>query len=428
MSDDVKRAKLSELIQDPHNANKGTERGAEMVRQSITKLGAGRSILMDKNGVLIAGNKTQQAAIEAGLLDAIVVRTDGNQLVVVQRTDLDLSIDAKAKELAVVDNRSSEIGLEWDTEVLADLSHDVDLSDWFKDEELVDILTDMGDLEPLLNEEQDEETTADLIEKAEDGGIESRVKPGEIWQLGRHRIACGDSTDEGNVRKLLGDRFGDVGMVWADPPYNCADEMSESFYAGSNSPAMKKLSDADWDKGFDPFALFSILDKVRPKDGTVYICTSHMLAGMIWQWMSKESKLNGYCVWTKPNPMPSLAKRHWTWATELVCYATYGKHYFNFPDSGHALNWIEINKNSANRLHPTQKPIELVELFFERSSKPDDIIFDPFLGSAPSIIAAQKMGGTRTVYGFELSEVYCTVIIERWEHFTGQVAELAGHL
>ena len=149
--DGVKRTKLSELIQDPHNANKGTERGAEMVRQSITKLGAGRSILMDKNGVLIAGNKTQQAAIDAGLLDAIVVRTDGNQLVVVQRTDLDLSIDAKAKELAVVDNRSSEIGLEWDTEFLANLSHDVDLSDWFKDEELVDILTDMGDLEPPID-------------------------------------------------------------------------------------------------------------------------------------------------------------------------------------------------------------------------------------------------------------------------------------
>jgi DNA modification methylase len=80
------------------------------------------------------------------------------------------------------------------------------------------------------------------------------------------------------------------------------------------------------------------------------------------------------------------------------------------------------------RVHPTQKPIALCEWAFDKYGKPDDVIFDPFLGSAPSIIAAQKMEGDRTVYGFELSPDYCEVIILRYENFTGDVAKLVGSL
>ncbi|MFM6016077.1 MAG: DNA methyltransferase, partial [Dolichospermum sp.] len=80
------------------------------------------------------------------------------------------------------------------------------------------------------------------------------------------------------------------------------------------------------------------------------------------------------------------------------------------------------------RCHPTQKPNLLCEWFFEKYGKLDDLVFDPFLGSAPSIIAAEKMEGDRTVYGFELSPDYCEVIIQRWEKFTGKQAELIGKL
>ena len=132
--------KLTDLIQDSQNANKGTERGAKIVRKSLEKLGAGRSVLVDKNGVLIAGNKTAKAAIEAGLGEAIVIDSDGKKLVVVRRTDLDLSSDAAAKELAIVDNRASEVGLEWDASVLAAIGEEVDLGDWFEDEEMGRIL------------------------------------------------------------------------------------------------------------------------------------------------------------------------------------------------------------------------------------------------------------------------------------------------
>jgi hypothetical protein len=132
---DIKQGKISQFTQDPNNANRGTDRGADMVRRSLKKLGAGRSVLVDKNGVLIAGNKTTEAAYDLGIEDAIIVPTDGSKLVVVQRTDLDLSTDAKAKELAIADNRAGEIGLAWDNAVLEELAQDVSLDDWFTDEE-----------------------------------------------------------------------------------------------------------------------------------------------------------------------------------------------------------------------------------------------------------------------------------------------------
>ena len=211
----MKNVKLSEFTPDPKNANKGTERGRGLLEKSLQDLGAGRSILVDKHGTAIAGNKTLSVAIESGFEDAIVVESDGTRLVVVKRTDLDLGTDEKAKLLAVGDNRASEIGLEWSPEVLAELSQEVDLSGFFFPDELAALLEPMPPEPPTA--EEDEETTAELIEQVESGSIESRVSLGQIWQIGRHRICCGDSTDEGNVRKLLGDRT--PAMVFCDPPY-----------------------------------------------------------------------------------------------------------------------------------------------------------------------------------------------------------------
>ena len=120
--------KLTRFSQDPENLNKGTDKGRRMLSQSIQDLGAGRSILVDRNGVIIAGNKTAEAAIAEGLEDAIVVQTQGDKVVVVQRTDLDLTTDPKAKQLAIADNRISEMDLSWDTEALQKLAEEFDLS------------------------------------------------------------------------------------------------------------------------------------------------------------------------------------------------------------------------------------------------------------------------------------------------------------
>lgn len=131
--------KLSELVQDPKNANTGTFRGKTAVEVSLATCGAGRSIVTDKNGVILAGNKTATAARLAGLNEnVILVDSDGSQLVVVRRTDLDAS-DKKAKTLAVADNRTAEIGLEWNPAVLQDLSSELDLQPYFSTGELKEI-------------------------------------------------------------------------------------------------------------------------------------------------------------------------------------------------------------------------------------------------------------------------------------------------
>ena len=161
----MEHVKLSEFTPDPKNANKGTERGRGMLEKSLQELGAGRSILVDKHGTAIAGNKTLSVAIESGFEDAIVVETDGTRLVVVKRTDLDLSKDEKAKLLAVGDNRASEIGLEWDTDVLTELSQEVDLSGFFYPNELAALLDDSApDFEPV---DIDEHGRLDEIQQKE---------------------------------------------------------------------------------------------------------------------------------------------------------------------------------------------------------------------------------------------------------------------
>jgi hypothetical protein len=123
---------LADLVQDDRNANAGTARGREMVERSLHKLGAGRSILVDRNGKIIAGNKTHEAAAAIALDNPIVV----------QRTDLDMDEDTAARELAIVDNRAGETGLEWDTSVLAGLGENIDLSQFWTRDELSELLDD----------------------------------------------------------------------------------------------------------------------------------------------------------------------------------------------------------------------------------------------------------------------------------------------
>ena len=130
--------KLSDLQPDDGNANKGTERGAYMIRRSLEKLGAGRSILLDSKGRIIAGNKTAEAASDIGLDDVLIVRTRGDKLVAVLREDLDLDDPAgQARELAYADNRAGQVSLDWEPAVIQlDIAAGVDLSDWWQPFEL----------------------------------------------------------------------------------------------------------------------------------------------------------------------------------------------------------------------------------------------------------------------------------------------------
>ena len=148
----VLHQKLSDLTHDLRNANKGTARGSAMIRTSLRDYGAGRSILLDKNGAIIAGNKTVENAGALGHKDVLIVQTDGTQLVAVQRTDLDLK-DPRARQLAIADNRAGEVSLEWDAEMLKALSGEgVDLGPFWTGDELEKLLPTSTD---LLTDEND---------------------------------------------------------------------------------------------------------------------------------------------------------------------------------------------------------------------------------------------------------------------------------
>jgi len=131
--------KLSTLIPDGKNANLGSPRGNQMIEDSLRQYGAGRSILLDKHGNIVAGNKTVENAAAIGMDDVIVVQSDGTKLVAVQRTDLDLA-DPHTRQLAIADNRSSQVSLDWDTETLKGLVEDgVDLAPFWTADELTSL-------------------------------------------------------------------------------------------------------------------------------------------------------------------------------------------------------------------------------------------------------------------------------------------------
>ena len=141
--------KITDFKPDPNNANKGTERGLRLLDDSLAQVGLGRSIVVDKNGYIIAGNKTQERAVDQGFDDVEVVKTRGDKLVVVQREDLDLldnDPNNPARKLAYLDNRVSELDLQWDVEqVLADVQADMDLGTFFYAYEL-DQLASIGSI------------------------------------------------------------------------------------------------------------------------------------------------------------------------------------------------------------------------------------------------------------------------------------------
>jgi DNA modification methylase len=199
-------------------------------------------------------------------------------------------------------------------------------------------------------------------------------------------------------------------VVFTDPPYNVGGE-SRNF-AADVSKSMRAIADAPWDQDFDVRSMLSTVKHFSAEWATIYICTSHFLFGEIYAGLRDWATFVSYCVWNKPNPMPSLSKRHWTWNSELIVYATRSGHVFNFPNVGHAYSVWTINKCSDGT-HPTQKPIELVVYALSHSSDTDAIVFDPFLGSGTTLIAAHRQ--SRTCYGIEIEPKYCDVILKRAE-------------
>lgn len=204
-----KNIKISDLQFDDKNYNRHTQFGMSLIEKSLRNNGAGRSILIDKNNRIIAGNGVIETAGQIGLEDVQVVESDGTKIIAVKRTDIDLDTK-KGREMALADNATASADLEWDMENLAEAVQDYDLE-----------LDKWGITLDLSESPGGGPTTT------EDGysgktPVAPLVTPGEIWELGQHRLMCGDSTTEADVAKLMAGKKAD--MVFTDPPYGMGKE------------------------------------------------------------------------------------------------------------------------------------------------------------------------------------------------------------
>ena len=434
---------ISKLTPDPNNARKRTPLSASVIRKSIEQFGMTRSIVLDENGVILAGNGAFEEAGQLGIERVIVVETTGNEIVAVKRTNLTAE---QKTQYAIADNTASDFST-WDFDILNDLAQEVDLSEFFPDDKLNELLEQLGKGESFGVTEQgeeNEEEIAELLDKVDE--IESRVKLGEIWQCGRHKISCGDSTIEKNVRALLGDRFGDVGMVWSDSPYGIS-IVATNGYVGGGECNRTSIEDCQERKRFGtvggskPFGSKDVrgsigasniveVNKYAPIIGddttetarkSFEVCKLFPDSIQFWWGANYFDFLPAsscWIVWDKENT-GNFADAELAWCNHKSAVRIF-KHQWN--------GMIKASEHGEKRVHPTQKPVALCEWCFKKYGNDNDLIFDPFLGSGISIIAAQKMEGDRTVYGFELSPQYCTIILERFSRFTGQDPKLIGHL
>ncbi len=400
--------KIADLIQDDRNANKGTKRGHRAVADSLKLYGAGRSILIDKAGRIIAGNKTAANAAAAGIDDVILVPSDGTKIIAVQRTDLDLN-DPKAKELAIADNRAAELGLEWDPEVLSQLATELNLKPFFTDAELRNIIPPTNNL--LGDEDADQgEPPAEPLSKL-----------GDLYLLGKHRLLCGDSTSADDVARLLDGAT--PHLMVSDPPYGVEyDPTWRDGKSGFSTAAVKmrgKVANDDQADWREAWALF-------PGDVAYIWCASMHNDEVIQSLEAAGFIRRSHIIWAKQQGVFSRGDYHWQ--HEPCWYAVKkGRTGHWAGDRKQTTIWeIQTLNPTGNRGeervgHGTQKPVECMRRPILNNSQPGDIIYDPFLGSGTTLIAAESEG--RVCYGMELDPAYVDMIVKRWETATGKKAE-----
>lgn len=407
-------SRIADLTPDSRNANKGTERGTGLLEQSLRQYGAGRSVLADRKGRLIAGNKTVESAASIGLEKVRVVQTDGTELVVVQRTDLDLDSKA-ARELAIADNRVGQVSLEWDAAELEATARDFDIdlaSLGFSDDEMA-----------KLSAEDAGEVTEDEIPT----DVPERCKSGDVWTLGSHRLMCGDSTDAAAVAVLLDG--GKPFLMVTDPPYGVdynpqwREDAADKGLIGFGAKRMGKVDNdkrADWSQAW---ALFpgSVM--------YVWHASTHSIdVGMGIQ--DGGFQIRSSIIWRKPSF--AISRGHYHWQHEPCWYAVrkgatakwVGDRSQSTVWDVQTINMSGARPDDAETDHGTQKPVECMARPIRNHGSKGDDVYDPFLGSGTTLIACEQLG--RRCYGMEISPTYCDVILARWEKLTGKVAQKAS--
>lgn len=378
---------LADLTPDGENFNRHTEFGQKLLEDSLRKFGAGRSILVDKDGNIIAGNSTTETAAAIGMEDVIVVPTDGKKLVVVQRTDLSLD-SPEGRELALADNMTALKGIDIDLAKVQETLGDDLAKAWGMDIPDVQKQAQEDDFDP-------------------DKPVETVCKKGDIWKLGNHRLMCGDSTDAASVALLMDGEKADG--VLTDPPFGNdlgygRGQLGERYIA--NDSDTKVLS-----------SFFAPIDSVLKNN-------THCLVWIQWRTFSmlekafEKYKLRTVVIWDKMQP--GLSGGGFAEQYEMMCVFIKG-HATQNEYCGNVWQISREHEKRSESEHPHKKPIPLLGKALNLCSHNGDLILDLFGGSGSTMIACEQLG--RKCYMMELDPHYCDVIIARWEKLTGNKAE-----
>ena len=323
----------------------------------------------------------------------------------------DVSI-AKIKEYAIKDNVQAG---NWDWDELANGDWEVDdLQDWGVD------CSFLTDTEPVKEMSERKETEDDAYDEDEHE-IEAKCKLGDIWQLGRHRLMCGDSTDTSQVAKLLGGT--NIQLYLTDPPYNVAYGYNGAPTEKHRKDGLVVLNDKMENDKFEEFLTnaFNAANANMEKGASFYIFHSDGYS----YWFRKallntvDLELRENLIWVK-NSM-TLGRQDYQWRHEPCLYGWKKGASHNWFSDRKQTTVMEFDRPTKSVEHPTMKPIPLFAYLIQNSSQEGWNVYDSFGGSGTTIMACEQLD--RNGFSMELDPHYCDVIINRWETYTGKKAE-----
>lgn len=319
---------------------------------------------------------------------------------------------AKIKEYAIKDNVQAG---NWDWDELANGDWEVEeLQDWGVD---CSFLTDTEPVEEMPERKETEDDEYDENEHE----IEAKCKLGDIWQLGRHRLMCGDSTDASQVAKLLGGT--NIQLYLTDPPYNVAYGYDGAATEGHRKDGLVVLNDKMDNDKFEEFLTnaFNAANANMEKGASFYIFHSDGYS----YWFRKalintvDLELRENLIWVKNSMV--LGRQDYQWRHEPCLYGWKKGSSHNWFSDRKQTTVMEFDRPTKSVEHPTMKPIPLFAYLIQNSSQEGWNVYDSFGGSGTTIMACEQLG--RNGFSMELDPHYCDVIINRWETYTGKKAE-----
>lgn len=398
---------VADLIPYARNSRTHNEEQIAQIMASIKEFGFTNPILIGSDNVIIAGHGRLLAAQRLGLTEVPVICLP------------DLT-ETQRKALVIADNKIA-LNAGWDEEMLALEMKELEESDFN-----LDILgfseDELKELENFGEPQTDAKSEEDEIPEAP---VEPITKRGDVWILGEHRLMCGDTTMYDDVRKLMRDDC--AAMIFTDPPYNVnyGSTMKDSIRYHAGTLGGRKIMNDNLGDGFPQFLTDSLSNLLMFCQGAAYVCmSSSELHTLYSAFIAAGGKWSTFIIWAK-NTF-TLGRADYQRQYEPILYGwNADKPHYWCGDRDQSDVW-EYNKPVKNDLHPTMKPVELVERAVLNSSKSGDIVLDGFGGSGSTLIACEK--NNRKARLMELDPKFCDVIVKRWEEYTGRKAELLANI